>query len=182
MKLALLIIDMQNDVMEKMVTTGTQIIPHIQKVLGTFREKDLPVIHIARVHRPDGVDVELFRKEGFSNKPFLVRGTEGAEILNELKPLDKEHVVEKQRFSAFFQTELPLILKRLDVDTLVVTGVQTPNCIRATVVDAIGYDYHVTVLSDATVAKTQQIHEANLLDMQNMGVEIKTTAEFIESR
>lgn len=59
------------------------------------------------------------------------------------------------------------------------SGVQTPNCIRGTVVDALSYDYHVTILQDATAAQTQEVHEANLFDMKNMGVEIKMVAQFV---
>ena len=179
MKEALLIIDMQNDVVEKMVTSGREVIPKIKRVLELFRKFKKPVIHIARVHRPDGVDVEKFRKKIFSEKPFLVKGTNGAEIVDELSPAKNEYIIEKQRFSGFFQTELQILLNNLGVDTLVVTGIQTPNCVRATVIDAIGYDYDVIVLKDATNAKTKEIHEANLLDMENMGVKIMTVDELM---
>ena len=178
MKEALLIIDMQNGVARRREFAREAILK-IRQVLDAFREKGEPVIHILRVHRPDGSDVEKFRLAGFKEQPFLVEGTEDAEVVEELKPINGEYTVKKQRFSAFFQSNLEMILKRLGIDMLVICGVQTPNCVRATVVDAIGYDYDIILLSDATRAASEEVHKANLHDMENMGVGISTTEEFI---
>ena len=71
-----------------------------------------------------------------------------------------------------------MLLMRLQVTSLLVCGVQTPNCIRATVTDGIGYDFHMTILEDATAAQTSDIHQANLLDMYNMGVGDKDSERF----
>ncbi len=175
---ALLIIDMQNDVMN-MVPPGRQVIPVIKRVLDASRKKGISVIHKIRVHRPDGIDVERFRIEMFKSKPYLVEGTPGAEIVPELKPARKELIVKGARFSGFFQTDMQLILTRLGIKKLVICGVQTPNCIRSTVTDAIGYDYDVILLKDAIAAQTGQVHEANLFDMKNMGVTIIPAEEFL---
>jgi len=67
------------------------------------------------------------------------------------------------------------------VDHVVVTGVQTPNCIRGTVWDANSLDYEVTVLTDGTGAKTDEVHQANLLDMKNIGIQLVTVEDFIKS-
>lgn len=175
---ALLIIDMQNDVMN-IVPPGIQVIPVIKRVLDTCRSKSIPVIHKIRIQRSDGIDVEKFRVEMFKQKPYLVDGTPGAEIVPELKPAKGEFQVKGARFSGFFQTDMQLVLARLGVKKLVICGVQTPNCIRSTVTDAIGYDYDVILLKDATAAQTQQVHEANLFDMNNMGITIISAEEFL---
>ena len=177
---ALLIIDMQNDGIV-MVPPARSAIPCISHVANFYRDKNFPVLYKTRIHRANGVDVEKFRIELFNDTPFLVKGTYGAEIVEELKPLDGEIVVEGTRFSGFFQTDLHIVLTRLGVKTLVICGGQTPNCIRATVTDALAYDYNVILLSDATVAQTTEIHLANLLDMKNMGVEIMTSDELLHS-
>jgi nicotinamidase-related amidase len=178
-KVALLIIDMQKDVMKELVTTGLTVISSIQIVLDAFRKKNAPVIFLKRVHRKNGVDIELFRTDLFKEKPFLVQNTEGAEVVDELKPLPSEYSVSKQRFCGFFQSDLLMILTRLKIESLIICGVQTPNCIRGTVMDALSYDYLVTVLEDATAAQSDAIHAANLLDMKNMGVEIKKVKDFL---
>ena len=174
----LLIIDMQNDAMN-MVPTGKEIIPTIQTVLEYTRKKGMPVVHKNRIQRASGVDVEVFRKEIFAKTPFLVEGTEGAKSVAPLAPKEDETVVKGTRFSGFFQTDLHLVLTGLQAKTLVMTGIQTPNCIRATVTDAIAYNYEVILLEDAISAQTPEIHQANLLDMKNMGVTIMSTQEYL---
>jgi nicotinamidase-related amidase len=173
---ALLIIDMQNDFVREgaqlRVVQADKIIPRIRNVLDFFRTKNLPVFHILRVHRSDGSDVEITRKDLFNRRPFAVAGSQGAQEIDELAPLSGEYVIEKTRMSAFIGTELDLMLRTLDITVLVVTGVQTPNCIRTTIFDAIAYNYPVILINDATGAQSEEIHRANVRDMENIGVRI----------
>jgi len=178
---ALLIIDMQNDFVlegKPLRVAGAQAaIPKMQSVLAEFRKRSLPVFHILRVHRADGSDVEIIRQERFRQQPFAVAGTPGAAVINELKPRTGEYVVEKIRMSAFIGTELDLMLRTLGVSTLFVCGIQTPNCIRTTVFDGIAYNYPVVLIDDATAASSEDVHQANVRDMQNIGVRIVKAAE-----
>jgi nicotinamidase-related amidase len=178
---ALLIIDMQNDfALDKkpLRVAGAQaVIPKIQAVLSEFRKRSLPVFHILRVHRPDGSDVEITRQELFARSPFAVEGTKGAAVIDELSPLKGEYVLTKTRMSAFIGTELDLMLRTLGVSTLFVCGIQTPNCIRTTAFDGIAYNYPVVLIDDATGASSEEVHRANVKDMQNIGVRIVKTAE-----
>jgi nicotinamidase-related amidase len=184
MKPALLIIDMQNDfVLEEgplPVAGARKVIPRIQEVLAEFRARELPVFHILRVHRADGTDIEITRQDLFRKTPFAVEGTRGAEIIDDLKPLPGEHILCKTRMSAFIATELDLVLRTLGVTTLFVTGIQTPNCIRTTVFDAIAYNYLVCLIEDAVGARTDEIHHANLRDMENIGVRILRAGELAQ--
>jgi nicotinamidase-related amidase len=173
---ALLIIDMQNDfVLEGKplkVAGAAAVLPKIQSVLADFRKRNLPVFHILRVHRPDGSDVEIIRQDLFRKQPFAVTGTHGAAVVDELAPRPGEYVLTKTRMSAFIGTELDLMLRTLGVTTLVVCGIQTPNCIRTTVFDGIAYNYPVVLVGDATGAASGEVHLANVRDMQNIGVRI----------
>jgi len=178
---ALLIIDMQNDfVLEGKplkVAGARAVVPKIQSVLAEFRKRSLPVFHVLRVHRPDGSDVEIIRKERFRQQPFAVAGTHGAAVIDELAPIKGEHVLTKTRMSAFIGTELDLMLRTLCATTVYVTGIQTPNCIRTTVFDAIAYNYQVVLVDDATGASSEEVHRSNVRDMQNIGVRIVQSAE-----
>ncbi|HSA37360.1 MAG TPA: isochorismatase family cysteine hydrolase [Methanoregula sp.] len=180
-KPALLIIDMQNDFVlegKPLKVAGAQaVIPKIQSVLTEFRKRSLPVFHVLRVHRPDGSDVEIIRKERFRMQPFAVAGTKGAAVIDELTPRTGEYVVEKIRMSAFIGTELDLMLRTLGVTTVYVTGIQTPNCIRTTVFDAIAYNYPVVLVDDAVGASSDEVHRANVRDMQNIGVRVIRSGE-----
>ena len=73
------------------------------------------------------------------------------------------------------------MLKRLGVERVLVSGTQYPNCIRATVTDALSLDYAVSVITDACSAKTDAVAAANILDMRNLGAECITFTEW-ESR
>ena len=131
---------------------------------------------------PTEGDVEITRYDKFVQVGgALIEGTKGGEIVDELKPIEGEYLICKRRWSAFFQTELDNLLKRLGVDQVVVTGVQTPNCIRGTVWDANSLDYEVIVLTDGTGASSPEVHEANLNDMKNIGIKLMTVEEFIKS-
>lgn len=178
---ALLIIDMQNDfVLEGKplkVAGARAVVPKIQSVLTEFRKRTLPVFHVLRVHRPDGSDVEIIRQERFRKQPFAVAGTHGVAVIDELAPVNGEHVLTKTRMSAFIGTELDLMLRTLGVATVYVTGIQTPNCIRTTVFDAIAYNYPVVLVDDAVGASSEEVHRANVRDMQNIGVRIVQSAE-----
>ena len=185
-KPALLIIDMQRDFClpgaSFEVTGAMNVAEKIRIALAGCRRHNLPVVHVFRYYRADGSDVELTRYDAFMKAgTSLCRGTDSAGIVEGLEPIEGEYLVVKQRWSGFFQTELDLLLRRLGVDHVVVTGVQTPNCIRGTVWDANSLDYEVTVLTDGTGAKTAEVHNANLFDMKNIGIQLMTAEEFVSS-
>ena len=174
----LLIIDMQND----FVHPGTPVhvagaeatVPVIRKLRESCRKHAVHVFHVIRSYSADGLTVERTRLADF-------RRTHGAEIIAELTPEAGETIVIKPRYSAFFRTNLDLMLKRLGVERVLVSGTQYPNCIRATVNDALSLDYAVSVITDACSAKTEAVAAANILDMRNLGAECITFAEW-ESR
>ena len=178
-KAALLIIDMQNDFIRDdaplRVAGATTIIPNIRKLRETFRRHRLPVFHVVRVHRPDGCDVEISRRKIFAATPFAVEGTRGARVIDELAPEKDEYIIKKTRMSAFFSTDLDLLLRSLGVERVFVTGIQTPNCIRTTVFDAFACNYRTFLVDDAVGAANEEIHRSNCRDMANIGtVMVKT--------
>jgi nicotinamidase-related amidase len=185
MKYALLVIDMQNDFVlpgaPVCVAGAHSTIPAIRKLLDAFRSRKLPIFHVIREYRPDGSDIEITRLDGFLHKKkYAVPGTKGCEIVDDLKPVPGDYTIIKNRFSGFMNTELDFMLRRLDATHLVIVGTQYPNCVRATIFDAIAYGYNVTNVIDATSAQTKQIAEANIQDIQNIGVDCTTLAKFLE--
>ncbi len=175
-KPALLIIDMQNDFVREgapmQMPGAEQIIANVRAVLEMFRHYDHPVFHVVRIHRSDGSDVEKFRHEIFKKVPFAVEGTSGSGIIDELMPREREYIIRKNRMSAFMNTDLDLLLRSLGIDTVFVTGIQTPNCIRTTVFDAAAFGYHTVLVEDAVAARDASVHQANLHDMANIGTVI----------
>jgi nicotinamidase-related amidase len=183
MNSALLVIDMQNDFCrpeaDLFVRDSPAAVCHVIAAVDGFRAAGLPVIWVMRRHRADGSDVDRSRRELFSRRPFLV-DSPGADLVDGLAVRPGEPVVVKRRWSAFFGTDLDLLLRRLQLEQLYLCGVQTPNCIRGTAVDANALDYECVVLSDATASANATVQQANLYDMGNMGIAIMTTAEALE--
>jgi nicotinamidase-related amidase len=181
---ALFIIDMQNDFVlseSKFCVAGAKkTIPNIVKILDTFRSRKMPIFHIVREYREDGCDIEKFRyKEFIEGQKSAVPNTKGCEIIEELKPSSSEYRIVKNRFSGFMSTELDLILRRLQVINVVITGTQYPNCVRATAFDAVALGYDVTLITDATSAATDEIAQANIIDLKNIGIECINSSELV---
>jgi nicotinamidase-related amidase len=78
-------------------------------------------------------------------------------------------------------TELDFMLRRIGATHLVVCGTQYPNCIRATIFDAVCHGYHVINIIDATSAQTPDIAQANIVDIRNIGVDCIFLDEFVRS-
>ena len=159
MNIALVIIDMQNDFVlpeAPLCVKGAQAtVPTIRELLDRARAEGWRVIHVIRQHRRDGSDVEIGRAPLFTQGAGIcVPGTKGAEIVDELAPLPNETILRKLRFSAFFQTELDMLLRRLKIDTLLIAGTQYPNCVRGTATDAMSHDYNSIVVSYACSSQT----------------------------
>ena len=180
MSSALLVIDMQNDFCQPtadlFVHDAPAAIPHVIEAVNGFRAAGLPVIWVLRRHRSDGSDVDRSRRGLFALRPFLV-SSPGSDLVRGLAIDPGEAVVVKRRWSAFFGTDLDLLLRRQGIDHLYLCGVQTPNCIRGTAVDANALDYQCTVLSDATASADAAVQKANLYDMCNMGIGVLTARD-----
>jgi nicotinamidase-related amidase len=176
MNTAVLVIDMQNDFVlpgaPLCVSGAKATIPAIAQLLDHARRNGWAVVHIIRQHDASGCDAESFRRQLFVNgSGFCVKGTCGAEIVDELQPKNGDYQVVKTRFSGFFKTELYELLQRLGIERLVLAGTQYPNCIRATAVDAISLDYKTVVCTDACSAASPEVTTANIYDLERMGIE-----------
>lgn len=185
-KSALLVIDMQNDFVlpggPLYVKGGAAIVPAVKQAVSFAREKGALIVWVIREHHKSGRDVECFRRHHYNTEQVgpTVKGTKGAALVDGLEPQPEDQVIVKYRFSAFFGTNLHSVLHCAGIQNVIVVGVQTPNCIRQTVFDAVALDYpSVVVLSDATGAASPEVHDANLFDMRNVGVATPSVVEWM---
>lgn len=132
-------------------------------LLQAFRDNGLPVLYTTVVYHNDS-QARVFRKR-VPALNVLTPKSHWVEVDPRLKPLEGEHVVEKQWASAFHGTAIDSLLKAEGVDSLVVTGLTTSGCVRATVIDGLQYDYRVVVPREAVGDRNPQAHQANLFDM-----------------
>jgi nicotinamidase-related amidase len=142
-------------------------------LLGAARKARIPVIHTNVVYQPGGRDGGVF----FRKLPALScfeRGLhpELAAFGEGLEPAEGETIISKQYASAFFATSLASTLTSLDVDTLLIAGVSTSGCVRATAVDACQYGFIPLVVREAVGDRHPAPHEANLFDLQAKYAEV----------
>ena len=162
-KTALLVIDMQNDlvkVKEELFNEVTKMvkskgaISNIAKVIAAARQVAMPIIFTNHVHRKDSADVVPtitdLMLQGLAPPPreAMVEGTSGVNIVDELRPAPGDHIIWKRRSNAFYNSDLELMLRSRGIDTVIITGVVTNGCIANTVRGARERDLHVIVLSD----------------------------------
>lgn len=182
---AILVIDMQRDFVLPLspccVAGALATVPAITAMLRYARSAGWAVIHVVRRHRPGGVDAELFRRHLFADGgTFCTGGTPGADIVEGLEPQPGDYVVAKTRFDAFFGTDLEILLRGLGIGRVYICGTQYPNCVRATAVGALERDYSVTVLTDCCSAATCAVAQANIADMQAMGIQCLPSADIFD--
>lgn len=151
-KTAILVVDMLNDFVTGALKCdrGLAIVPSTARLLESARKNGIPVIFCNDAHIK-GVDHEL-KLWG----DHAIAGTKGAEVIPELGLCEKDYIVPKRRYSGFFHTDLDLLLKELDIDTVIMTGLHTHMCVRHTSADAYCLGYNVLVCKDATNSFTEE--------------------------
>lgn len=128
------------------------------RLVGAARDGGAPVVITQEVHRPGAVD---FGRELDGDEPLhCVEGTPGAQLVADLRPRTGEHLVPKRRYSAFFATDLELLLRGLGVDTVVLCGMLTDVCVHYTAVDAHQRDLHVRVVPEACAGSSPEAARA----------------------
>jgi nicotinamidase-related amidase len=172
-KAALIVIDIQGDLF---VDRGEEAIPCMDgfdervaksaELIAKAREHEIPVIFIQEVHRPDLSDFgrELDGAEEvhcLENNPQTQVNTE---VLG-FKP-GEDYLIKKRRYSAFFGTDLEIILKGLKVETLILCGCLTDVCVHYTFVDGHQHDYFCRVVEDCVAGSSLEAHEASLNAME----------------
>jgi nicotinamidase-related amidase len=156
-------------------------LPAIARMLDYARSHGWAVVYALRLHRPSGIDTELFRRHFFEEgHPFCVPGTPGAEVADEIKPQPGDITISKHRFSAFFASDLDLVLRGLGVKHVYIAGTQYPNCIRSTAVDSMSLDYPTTVLTDCCSAASPEVAESNIRDIRAMGIDCIDSTEVMK--
>ncbi len=144
-------------------------------VLAAARTAGLPVIH-TRVEYRTPLEGGLFRRKITALACFET-GNPLADFHPDLAPLAHETVITKQFPSAFFGTPLAGLLTASGIDTLLITGLTTSGCVRATAVDALCHGFAPVVLSDCVGDRLPAAHDANLFDLGAKTADVMTGAE-----
>jgi nicotinamidase-related amidase len=179
-KTALLVIDMQNFFLYPkgggFTEGGPAIIPNVARLIEGFRQVKAPVTYTAHVHHRGGRDVGIL---GWWWSEACLEGTPDALIHENLRPRGDDKIIYKHRYSAFFGTDLDIILRGQGIQDLVVTGVMTNLCCESTARDAYFRDYRVFFLLDATASVNEDLHLAALKNLAYGFAYVTTTGEIL---
>lgn len=178
---AILVIDMLNDFVtgELKCERAQHIIPKLKRLVEAARKHGIPVIYCNDAHYSN--DFEVVNRWG----PHAIKGTKGAEVIPELKPDERDFIVEKHVYSAFYETGLDPLLRSLyngqGVKTVVLCGLHTNICVRHTAADAFFRGYKIVVAKDGVEAFTQEDHEQGLKYLEFVyNAKLMTVEEIIE--
>ena len=158
------------------------VVPNNQRLLQAFRERNMNVCFAKiQCQKKDGSDRSLDQKATGYNELLLPPGTPSAEIVPELKPMEDEIVVTKTTDSVLAGTSLRLWLNNMGIDTVVVTGVLTDQCVSGTVRSLADESFKVWLIEDACMASTQRIQDNELEILNNIYCHVINTDELIEA-
>jgi nicotinamidase-related amidase len=131
------------------------------------RQTDMPIIFTRFVFKSDYSDGGTMLKllPVLQQEQAIAEGSWDADFLDELMPQENDHAINKNRPSAFYNTNLDHLLRRLDINNVMVCGVTTNCCVEATVRDASQRDFNTYVVSDATGELERARHDAALKTM-----------------
>ncbi len=149
------------------------------RIRTAARDAGLPIVYTNVVYQQGGADGGVFFRKAPVLENFVSGNPMGA-WAEGLEPADGELVVSKQYPSAFFGTSLDEQLHGLGVDTLIITGLTTSGCVRATCVDAMCHGFRPMVVSDACGDRHVSPHESNLFDMNAKYGDVVGEAEVME--
>lgn len=201
-KTALLIIDMQNVFLERPEKEGASekelenikrwepfydkienvVIPNNKKLLDYFRKNELEVIFAQILcHKQDGRDRSLVQKATGFNELLLPKGSKDGEIVPELAPINDEIIITKTTDSAITGSNLRLILHNMGIDTVIVTGVFTDQCVSGTVRSLADESFKVWLIEDACMASTERIQANELEILNNIYCHVINTEELLEA-
>ena len=165
-KSALLVVDMQRFFLDPESPTftcgGLAILPRVRSMIDAFRLRGRPVIYTKHVHNPDNMDSGIMR---WWWKGMCLEGSPESEIHPDVAPLPGEKVVSKHRYSAFYGTDLEIVLRCLKVEDVVVTGIMTNLCCESTARDAYYRDFRVIMPADGTGSINEEMHLASLRNL-----------------
>ena len=164
---ALIVVDMQNSFLdhkgENFYAHAPEVVGPVRQLLAAAREHDALIVHTADRHRTDMPDFEQKRLprhciEGSHDAAYFEDFGPNADNLREIE-------IVKRRYSAFFGTDLAMTLRENSIDTVILCGVKTNVCVRATAQDAFANGYRVVVPREATNSNRPHLSEASLEDI-----------------
>lgn len=176
MKVVVVVIDMINDfVTGKIGSKGAvSIIPKIRNLLAAARNRRIPIIYMCDAHSRDDPEIRVWGEHAMA-------GTEGSQVIPELKPEKGELVLPKHTYNVFCKTKLGEALQKMRVKELVLVGVTTDICVQNSAAGAFFHGYTVVVPEDCVASLTVKAHKYALDYMGRVyGAKVTNSSEIIK--
>jgi len=153
----------------------------VAALLDAARAADVPVVYTRFELRRDGADIGAYgrKRDLLDTEGWCLEGSEGARIADAVAPAGSDLVLVKKKPSAFFGTPLLGLLVDRGVDTVIVTGGSTSNCVRATAVDAVSYNFRTIVPEDCVFDRIDVSHRIALFDLDRQYADVVESASLI---
>lgn len=181
-KAALLVIDMQNFFLDPQSPTytegGTAIVGGCRRLIEAFRSYRRPVIYTRHVHQSPELDGGNL---AWWWQGMCIDGTPGSGIIEALAPLKTDKIINKHRYSAFYNTDLEITLRCLAISDIVACGIMSNICVESTVRDAFFRDLRCFVPVDAVGSVSESLQIGALRGMAFGFAEITRVSEIIKS-
>lgn len=160
---AVVILDMTHDFVHGMLTTprAFTVIEPLKKLISFAHANDMPVIYVSDAHLDVDRELEIWG-------PHSMKGTKGAEIIEELPVSEDDYLLEKRTYSGFFETGLDLLLRNLDTNSVIITGLHANMCCRHTSADAFALGYEIIVPRETTNAFSEEEYQDGLAYLERM--------------
>lgn len=163
-KTAILVVDMVYDFTNEKglvyYPQNREILPKIRQAVTVCRRNGALVVYLQHCYRKGKPDKNLV-----SMRPNCIEGSGGEALDPSLEVLPQDYTIKKRRYSAFFGTDLDLVLREHGIRRVIVVGTKTNCCIRATVTDAYNLDYEVLVVRDCVATNDPVVNEVHLTDI-----------------
>lgn len=172
---ALLVLDMQNDICNFHGRNADleRLISNIRSFSAWARTANIPHIYSRVAYRPSYID-GMPRMPIVKERHILDETQPGSWFIDELAPKENDVVVTRRRVSAFYNTDLEIVLKGLKIHTLLFTGMSTARVVESTAREASDRDYRAVIISDACSADTVEKHENALKSIADFFGEVTT--------
>jgi maleamate amidohydrolase len=187
---AVLVIDMSPIFVDELLFpraekgAGKQCVQAIKAFLDGISDLELPIIYttgyVFRSEAESGAWMYRFPPEQ-RNRVAAMDTPELHEIVSEIAPREKDLVLLKEKPSAFFGTQLQSVLNHHKTDTIIITGMSTSGCVRATAVDAFSLNYKVVIPRECVADSRRASHEIALYDMDAQTGDVRPMAEVVEA-
>ncbi|MEC4019792.1 cysteine hydrolase family protein [Streptomyces sp. H27-D2] len=181
-KSALLVMDVQRAIVDR-VGDGSGYLPRLRRAVDGARAAGIPVIYVVVGLRPDHPEVGTRNKalSALARSGLFAGDDAGTEIHPDVAPRQGDVVVTKRRASAFSGSDLDLVLRARDVDSLVLTGIATSGVVLFTLCQAADLDFGLTVLADACLDTDPEVHRILTENLFPRQADVITIEDWLKS-